>query len=157
MTSSQITTRSVRAACSFAIAAIVGCSSTTEPKSELRVTTTVNASTLRTGDSVLVTVTVLNAAAKTDTINANPCPVAFSVETAAGVLVGPPAETCDGSYVIKELKSGQSYVTSSWWKGDGYTATASGVQPLPAGRYTIRARFWTTAAQTNGVPIDVVR
>jgi hypothetical protein len=118
----------------------LGCSDSTSPN--LSITVGTSAGTIRSGDPLTVTVTVLNLGSKSYTIHANGCPVPFKIFDSEGNIARLD-QICTTELKLAELMPGDSYTFTSTWRGqrqvlvDGsYVET-----PLTTGNYTIRGEI----------------
>ncbi len=110
----------------FALLLGLGCASVTDPFTDVRVTTTVEPRS-NLADPVSITTTVINDATRAVTVETNPCPVRFRVETPAGVRVGPPGQICTAISQPITLAPGQSFSFHDQWNGtDSNGARVSG-------------------------------
>ncbi len=104
----------------------LGCASVTDPFTDVRVTTTVEPRS-NLADPVSITTTVINDATRVITVETNPCPVRFRVETLAGVRVGLPGQVCTLISQRITLAPGQSFSFHDQWNGtDSNGARVSG-------------------------------
>ena len=122
----------------LAVLAAIGCSDPSRP-GDLSLSIATNAATLKAGETLDVTVTVLNLASSPRTIITNGCPRPFEVRDTEGDLVGPGGEVCALSRATRALQPGDTYTFSFKWNGDKRSGGADPVfESLPTGRYYLR-------------------
>jgi len=91
----------------------------TAPATALIVTANISPSTFRAGDSVTVTVTVVNHSDVPQSIQLNQCNRPFVVSTSAGAVVGPDPLACFAYSEMMALAPGAKYSWSVPWFGRG--------------------------------------
>jgi hypothetical protein len=140
--------------------AVVACDSTTSPADQLRVTTSVSASSFKVGVRVDVTIVARNMGRGSVRVVANACAGGFTVSTPDGALVGPAPKVCTMELAVRELAPGESYTITSQWTGDARSqAVQSPPETVAPGDYLIRgfvSVYEDGVAQSPAVEIQVV-
>lgn len=142
----------VWALCIAAVAS--ACSLATDVNEQLRVDAKTSLARFKSGEAVVVTVTVTNASDASVDIPVSSCPTHFAVRDANDVIVGPPSDVCTAQLIVKTLAPGEKVEYTSTWHGEGF-ATAQGVTTfLKPGKYTIEGFFGITA-NVNRVAVEI--
>jgi hypothetical protein len=118
---------------------LLSCSDPAGPR-DLSIVIAASAASLRPGEHLTVTVSVLNTSSRVHAIQTNSCPRPFDVFDPAGNEVAPMDQLCSASLQITTLDPGDTYTFTSAWTGET-TSFSSGTtvrQPVPPGTYTLR-------------------
>jgi len=94
----------------------IGCGSSTEPLADVHVATTV-APRNSLPTPVTITTTVTNDATHAITIETNPCPARFRIETLTGVRIGLSGQICAAFSRRVTLAPGQLFSFHDQWDG----------------------------------------
>ena len=128
----------------------VGCNSTTAPLRDASVVTSVERINGVTGVAT-VTTTVRNEGIRTLTIETNPCPRRFRVETLSGARVALASQICSAFSRPMSLAPGQSFSFTDRW--DGADNTGAHV----TGTYRVIGQpFFDQGPQSAPVTIQLV-
>jgi hypothetical protein len=124
----------------------IACTNSLDPNRLLEVTLSPSRDVVTVGNSVDVTITVINRSAivvTTSDPRSYGCPPAFIVVDARGQERRPPPQICLAiAYAPKNLLPGESIVIHNYWAGE--TAAEGGERiPLPPGQYSLKARVWS--------------
>ena len=146
--------RSCMLALIFAITA--ACSSTTEPGSTLRVTTTLSSTVYHPGDSVWVTVDVHNLGLASREIPVNECPQQYQLLNNNGQRVGPPGYVCalvGYTFVLHGLEHHMIRELLLEGAKAGVGSPANSVAP---GTYVVSASYYPVSQQGVRPTIQVL-
>jgi hypothetical protein len=139
----------------------IACSDHTGP-GELSISIATNAATLKAGETLDVTVTVLNLTGSAQTIITNGCPRPFEVRNSEAELVGPGGEVCLAYRLTQTIQPGDTYTFPFKWNGDS-RSFPEGATPvstnLPTGKYFLRGVVPLDAGGTvvgGGVEVWIV-
>jgi hypothetical protein len=113
---------------------LVGCAESTKP-GDLAISITPSAPTLKAGDTLLVTVTVVNISDRDYSVSAKGCPSPFQALDKNGVPVATASEVCTAEVRNTVLEPGGSYTYQSFWTAETVERVA-----LPPGDYLLRSR-----------------
>jgi hypothetical protein len=90
----------------------------TSPTAGLEVTASVAPAAARIGQTVSITVLLINHTDQLRTIETNQCGMLFRVMTLDGAVVGPAGRICAAFSRPKTLVPGEQYVFTDQWSGD---------------------------------------
>ncbi len=110
-----------------------------DPAAPFLVTTSLSRSSMRAGDTVMVTVTVQNTTDKSQLIPNNQCGFVFEVTNQAGSLVGPQGVFCSAVLYPPITLAGGAHLTwTQAWTGGSVNSEPSGpLQMVPLGSYIV--------------------
>ena len=139
-----------------ALLAVAGCQSATGPRQLVSVSLTVDQTTLKPGDSVLVTVNITNESPGPVTISGSFCPPPFVVRNAAGAVVGPAASICPTVLTVRTLAPRQTIVLHTAWRGDASVPGITGTAFVAPGTYALQGRVGAADGLVESAPVSVV-
>jgi hypothetical protein len=140
----------------LAILALAACGSSSAPTGDLEVVTTVSPAAFRVGESVTVTVGIINRSDAPRTIDANGCPSPFIVTTTDGTIVAPAEQICSLGAVTKTLAPGERYERTENWTG---RARAGDIHApatfLSPGSYVVRGLIYGPGVTTVSATVQI--
>ncbi len=143
----------VLAVCMAALAS--ACSLGTDVEEQLRVDAKTSLARFKSGEPVLVTVTVTNQSNTTADLPVSSCPTHFAVRDASDLIVGPPSDVCTAQFILRTLAPGEKVEYSSTWHGEGFATAQGATTFLKPGKYTVEG-FFGIEAIINRAAVEII-
>ncbi len=124
----------------FCLALTVGCGNPTDAEHGISFYPGVSTPVLLPGDTLRVTVTILNARREPVTVEGNHCNMHFDVRDSSGILFLPAeAMFCLGVHIPVVLEPGETYTFDGFWSGR-LSDSSGNVHFANPGTYRLRGR-----------------
>lgn len=142
------------------MATAAACSSPVSPRDDLRMETSLSATTIRPGEPVTISVIVTNDGKQIRRISTDydVCPAPFVVIAGDGTSVRPWSLCTAALTPPKELAPGRSMTLTVEWSGDSQPGRAEGPESsmLPAGSYQLRGSIFVVGGGLlEGPPMEL--
>jgi hypothetical protein len=131
----------------------LGCTNPSAPLTGLAMTASIESPTLQAGDTVTVTVTIVNRGAEDRTLTASICPLLpFVLTNTAGIEVGQGLVPggCLHKLDATTLVSGGHVVFSLRWEGSVQKRDSGSAEMLGTGTYLLHPRLVTESGTVTG-------